>query len=354
MTKTNNLNISLVEQSQAQKEVTINEAITALEALQNRGIEDKDLSSPPVSPSDGDVYIIATSATGDWLGHENDIAYYSSSWKFVSPNEGLLMWMKDENSLYYFDGSGWQAFSSGSDEMDKLGINATADTTNKLSVESEAVLFSHDGDDIRAKLNKNSTSDTASFLFQNNFSGRAEFGLIGDDNFTLKVSGDGTTFTESFVVDNSSGEVEFKEGISFGSDALADYETGSWTPVLSGETTAGSNSYNTQVGTYTRIGNEVIIEGEMRLNSSSGALDSTGLLEIVGLPFVPVSNFGCCIFGTYANLNLDSGKMLAVQVSTQGGGEIRLKQGDGVSNAQITHAQAADGLRVQFKGSYKV
>ena len=58
-------------------------------------------------------------------------------------------------------------------------------------------------------VNKKDNDDTASHLFQRNFSGRAEFGLIGSNDFTLKVSNDGNNWDDAFHVDAGSGRVDF-------------------------------------------------------------------------------------------------------------------------------------------------
>ena len=95
-----------------------------------------------------------------------------------------------------------------------LGVNTTADATNKLAVKSNAVLFAaleaaNGGDgDIRFVVNKEADGDTASLLFQKGFSGRAEFGLIGDNDFRLKVSPDGSTWYDSFSIDRASGKLK--------------------------------------------------------------------------------------------------------------------------------------------------
>jgi hypothetical protein len=204
MTNTNNLSIPLVVQSQAQKEVTINEAFYILEALQNRGVVDKDLATPPSSPAAGDAYIVAASPTGAWAGKAKNIAYYNAGWKFIAPNEGLLIWVNDENKIYAYDGTNWAELLN---NLASLGVNTSADATNKLAVSSSAILFNHAGAGIQAKINKNSAGDTASYLFQTGFSGRAEFGNIGSDDFTLKVSADGSSWNDALVVDKSSGDV---------------------------------------------------------------------------------------------------------------------------------------------------
>jgi hypothetical protein len=68
-----------------------------------------------------------------------------------------------------------------------LGLGgATADATNRFSINASASLFSHAGAGHRVKVNKAAATDTGSFLFQTGFSGRAEFGLTGSDVFQLK------------------------------------------------------------------------------------------------------------------------------------------------------------------------
>ena len=91
-------------------------------------------------------------------------------------------------------------------DVDKVGINASADTTNRLAMNSPASLFNHAGNGHQVKVNKNAAGDTASFLFQTNFSGRAEIGTTGDDHFHFKVSPNGSAWTEALVI-NTAGNV---------------------------------------------------------------------------------------------------------------------------------------------------
>jgi len=63
------------------------------------------------------------------------------------------------------------------------------------------------------KINKSASGKTASVVMRDNASGRAEFGLLTDDNFRLKVSANGSTWTEAFVVSASSGETTIKKDL---------------------------------------------------------------------------------------------------------------------------------------------
>lgn len=219
MTNTTNLNIPLVAQNQSQKEITVNEALCVLDAILNRGVVYKGTNTPPASPIAGELYIIGHAPTGAWLGRTNNISYYNTTWKFISPNEGMTIWVNDEDLQYSWDGAGWvQTISKAMNNLAGVGINAGYDAINKLSVKSDAVLFDNNTTDSRVKVNKRSSSDTASHLFQNNYSGRAEFGLVGDDNFQLKVSTDGSIWKQSFVVDKASGNIDFKQAINLSGD----------------------------------------------------------------------------------------------------------------------------------------
>ncbi|MEJ0041058.1 MAG: hypothetical protein WDM81_01975 [Rhizomicrobium sp.] len=67
-----------------------------------------------------------------------------------------------------------------------LGVNTTADATNKLAVKSAALLLDNIGNGVQAKLNKHASGDTASLLYQTNYSGRAEIGLCGGRRFPFQ------------------------------------------------------------------------------------------------------------------------------------------------------------------------
>lgn len=216
---TPHLKLPTIWPSQAQKHVTVNEALAHLDALVQLSVLDRDLTGPPSTPADGDRYIVAAAATGVWTGKEGNVAaFLDGAWTFFPPERGWTAWIADEATLVYFDGAAWVNFTYVAAATGTLyGINTTADATNRLAVKSDAVLLSHDdvtpgSGDIRVKLNKDGASDTASLIYQTGFSGRAEFGLAGDDDFHVKVSADGAAWHEAIIVDRASGRVSFPAG----------------------------------------------------------------------------------------------------------------------------------------------
>jgi hypothetical protein len=67
---------------------------------------------------------------------------------------------------------------------------------------------------LRYKLSKESAAKTLSLLFQDNFSGRAEVGLTGDDDFHFKVSPDGSSWLEAIVIDRTTGKLLIGQGFT--------------------------------------------------------------------------------------------------------------------------------------------
>jgi hypothetical protein len=130
MAITHNLGITLLEQAQAQKEVTINQAIAVLDAAFNPSVLDKDLATPPASPTAGDSYLIASAPAGAWAGKANYVTYYDSGWRFIAPKEGLTIWVADETAEYRYSGSAWAiASGGGGGSGDVVGPASSVDNT---------------------------------------------------------------------------------------------------------------------------------------------------------------------------------------------------------------------------------
>jgi hypothetical protein len=214
MSETIHLRLPYLAAAQAQKHVTHNEALSRLDATVQLAVIDATHAAPPGSPAEGDRYIVAEGASGTWAGHEGDIAaFVDGAWMFVAPEPGWIAFDRSAEAVLVREAGGWSALSGFLGPLALLGINATADTTNRLAVRSNAVLFTEIGaadggtGDIRFVVNKEADGDTATLLFQSGWSGRAEVGLAGDTDFVFKVSSDGSAWTEAIRIDKDTGRV---------------------------------------------------------------------------------------------------------------------------------------------------
>lgn len=196
---TPNFALPYILASQAQKHVTHNEALRQLDGLIALTITDT-LASPPASHTEGESYWVDISATGDWSGKDGLIAnYVDAAWQYLTPKAGWAAWFSTAGQVLVFDGSDWiNPLSTGN--LDMLGISATPDATSRFALSAAASLFNNAGNGHQIKVNKAAASDTASLLFQTNWSGRAEMGTAGSDDFLFKISPDGSNWNNAIEI----------------------------------------------------------------------------------------------------------------------------------------------------------
>lgn len=208
--QTPNLSLPFILPAQAQKHVTHNEAIELLDMIVQLTLEDSGVVTPPVLADEGQAWGVGVGATGLWAGQDNNIATWrGGGWLFVPPREGWQAWVRAASGLFVWTSGVWQAQDKTAlNDLSTVGINATADSVNRLSVASDATLLNNDGAGHQVKINKAGAGDAASLLYQNGFSGRAEMGLVGSDDFSVKVSDDGTEFFTAISITASSGKVK--------------------------------------------------------------------------------------------------------------------------------------------------
>ncbi|MEL7112282.1 MAG: DUF2793 domain-containing protein [Pseudomonadota bacterium] len=201
------LNFPYLLPNQAQKHLTVNESLSALDALVQLSVISMDETAPPSAPQEGDRYIIGEGATGDWAGAEAlVVSFQRGAWQRFTPQPGWQAWVEASDAFVVFDGTAWRA-SSEPGPMSELGINATADSYNRLALRAPASLFDHEGAGHQLKINKAAEGETASLLYQSGYSARAELGLNGNDNLSLKVSSDGSSFHQAITVRADTGYV---------------------------------------------------------------------------------------------------------------------------------------------------
>jgi Protein of unknown function (DUF2793) len=204
-----NLRLPYLMAAQAQKHVTLNESLRALDCLVQLSVLSRALGTPPATPANGDRYIVASAASAAWTGQTDRIAaWQDNAWMFYPAQVGWQAWVVDEaRSVVCTGATGGTSWvnAGGVNPTPLVGVNAVADSTNRLAVSAAASLFNHDGAGHQLKINKASASNTGSLLWQTGFSGRAELGLTGDDNLHLKVSADGTLWRDALVLAAATG-----------------------------------------------------------------------------------------------------------------------------------------------------
>lgn len=97
-------------------------------------IIDRDLSTPPGSPVNGDRYLVGAAATGAWAGQEGDVTVYLSGdvtpgWFFFTPKNGWRMLIDDEGLLVFYDGTGWRPEFGSTVALSAYNMVADADYT---------------------------------------------------------------------------------------------------------------------------------------------------------------------------------------------------------------------------------
>lgn len=219
MSTSANLALPFIEGGELLPDVTLNETLRLIDTLVQLAILDRDLNAPPGSPAEGQRWIVkaSPSPTGVWAGHGNHVAaWQDGGWVFCTPKTGWFAFVIDEGALIAWSGTAWVdalAMLASLQNLALLGIGTTADATNPFSAKLNNALWTAktvaEGGDghLRYKMSKESAAKTLSFLFQDNFSGRAEIGLTGDDNFHFKVSPDGSSWLDALVIDKSTAKL---------------------------------------------------------------------------------------------------------------------------------------------------
>lgn len=128
---TPNLALPYIMPSQAQKHVTHNEALRQLDAIVQLSAKSRTLSAPPLSPAEGDRYIVPPNATDGWEGQVNTVAaFQDGAWAFFTPCSGWIAWIEEESAIAAWKGDAWSKAIGPDAEFETLSVNgAVADET---------------------------------------------------------------------------------------------------------------------------------------------------------------------------------------------------------------------------------
>jgi hypothetical protein len=196
------------------------------------------------------------------------------------------------------------------------GITATTgtfsgDVTVVGGVKTAAVKLTGDSIHFKDDTNSAATGYINYFGYQ---TGLTQFRntVIADGRGGAILSLDGSTgaatFSDNIIIGTSGKGIDFSATAGTGtSELLDDYEEGTWTPVVSGSTTAGTYEIGTNGSTYTKVGRTVTLQGYIRFAAVVTG-GGTGILLITGLPFAKTANSGPAgsvylALGTFAGIS---------------------------------------------------
>lgn len=268
MTTSPDLGIPFIDQSQGTPEVTHNEALLLLQAVTN-GVIDRGVNTPAVGPTIGDAYIIGSAPTGAWAGRANCVTIWSgTAWDFIpgetsagtpitmgARQEGMRVWVRDEDALYIWSGSAWTLFATAL--VDDSVTNAKLANMATQTIKGRTTAGTGDPEDLTAT------------------QARTVLGLATTDSPTFAA----LTLTNGQIVFPAT------QVPSANANTLDDYEEGTWTPVLTFATPGDlSIVYSTQAGTYTKVGRFLKIDGTI-ITSTFTHSTASGELRITGSPF---------------------------------------------------------------------
>lgn len=203
------LDLPLIAAGQAQKHVTLNEALLTLDALVHLAVSSATLAQPPASPAADLRHIVPAGATGAWSAADGKIALWrDGGWAFLTPRAGWTAWVADEGRHRLFDGAQWRPLVDALGVLSRLAVGpATASASTPLAVAGDNTLLGHAGASHRVAVNKNAETDTASLVFQSGFAGQTEVGACGNNDLSIRTSPAAGQWVTRMVVKRGNGHV---------------------------------------------------------------------------------------------------------------------------------------------------
>lgn len=108
MADTTRMGLPLLDAGQAQKEMTVNEALARLDLLTQAAVAAIGPDAPPGEPGDGQAWIVGGAPAGAWAGRAHALAGWTAGgWRFVAPREGMSVWSEADGCAATFVDGAW-------------------------------------------------------------------------------------------------------------------------------------------------------------------------------------------------------------------------------------------------------
>jgi len=110
MTETVHFGLPLLAAGQAQKHVTLNEALLRLDGLLAGAVESATVEAPPPVPADSTAFVVPANGTQAWGASAGTISLWlNGGWLHIAPRAGQRVWVRDSAAFIEYDGTSWQA-----------------------------------------------------------------------------------------------------------------------------------------------------------------------------------------------------------------------------------------------------
>jgi hypothetical protein len=103
------LGLPMLEAGQAQKELTHNEALAAIDLMIGSSVEGAERNDPPAEPNAGQCWLVGSAPIGPWSGMTDAIAGWTDGgWRFIVPVEGMTVWDSARKLTWRWSGDAWE------------------------------------------------------------------------------------------------------------------------------------------------------------------------------------------------------------------------------------------------------
>lgn len=113
MADTPNLKLPEIEHQEVNGDVTHNDGLWIMDMHGQSTVQNR-TAVPPGSPNEGEAYIIAPGATGDWSGLDNQVAQRRGGiWNYYLPADGWRFYNATDTLIWKYNGSIWEIYIAG-------------------------------------------------------------------------------------------------------------------------------------------------------------------------------------------------------------------------------------------------
>jgi hypothetical protein len=189
-------------ETQANAHVKINTALAVIDSVMQLSVVNRTTTTPPTA-SDGSVYLIPSGASSPWDTRTNQLAIrVLGSWRYLTPWEGMVAYLKDEDIFIVWNGVRWTPCGSATLSLtktsDQNSLTSTwVDVTWETQAQINSGLFTVSSADITLK-------DVGKYLVHAKAGFTATSGTTAWNQARAKLTLNGSDVTGAVAVTNVS------------------------------------------------------------------------------------------------------------------------------------------------------